>query len=126
MTSIYHSGVLSGIHFSLPQKGSRAVTDHSLPLQVLTMACPAKKMVAQHFHTPHKRITRSLGECLFVFDGLARVSLFNTRGRKYKTIMVKSGEGFILFSGGHEIEFLKKTRAVEFKNGPFIEDKVSL
>ena len=50
----------------------------------------------------------------------------NLEQNKIRSIEIKSGEGFVLYSGGHSITFTKGTTAYEFKNGPFQSDRVNI
>ncbi|HEY4504838.1 MAG TPA: hypothetical protein VJI73_03640, partial [Candidatus Paceibacterota bacterium] len=102
-------------------------TEAELPLQIgIIKANRESLIVAPHYHKPTKRVTGGLGECLVVIKGKINIQLFNTDKKVIRNLSIKAREGFVLYSGGHALNFTKGTEAFEFKNGPFVVDRINL
>jgi len=124
MVKITHNAELLGIKFNISKKGFRSFTEEKLSLQISTVLFPGGTTIDPHYHKPIRRITGNLGEAIVVIDGKIRISIFGKNKKLVRKIIIKSGEGFVLYAGGHKLEFLETTRAFELKNGPFIFDRV--
>lgn len=72
-------------------------------------------------HT-HKRIENILElpiqEFLFIEKGRIRVDLFNKDEDYHSTVELQAGDSILLLRG-HYIEFLKDTKIIEIKQGPY-------
>ncbi|MBI4050181.1 MAG: hypothetical protein HY398_01900 [Candidatus Doudnabacteria bacterium] len=104
------------------KRGTHGVTPRHLPLQVVSLNHPKGKFWPAHIHRPKKRITRELREVFFVTRGRARVEIL-FKNKVYKSFVLREGQGIMLLDGAIRIKALAPLMALEFKNGPFMEDK---
>ena len=104
------------------KKGTHGLTALDLPLQVISLNHPKGKVWPAHFHVPHRRITSKLHEVFFVVKGRARIEIVINK-ETFKTFILKEGQGTMVLVGAIRIKALNNLIALEFKNGPFLEDK---
>ena len=126
MLKIIHKGKLIGIKIRVSKPGSFFVTADKLPLQIATIFAKTGRSVAVHYHKTVSRNTKTLGECIVVFEGRAMVRLYDSNKKFLRSVIIKAKEGFAIFSGSHAVSFDRGTKALEFKNGPFVNDKISI
>lgn len=106
------------------KNGSTPITNSSEPLQLMTHKHPQNFSIKAHIHTPKKRTTQKLQECLVVTKGKIKVDLYTANKKFFKYVYLSIGETLILINGGWAVNILKDCEFIEIKNGPFIEDKV--
>lgn len=106
-------------------EGTKPLTDEQWPLQVISLNHPAGKVLASHYHRPTQRTTESLMEMLVVLTGRALVTIYD-RQTPLEKIELSAGQSVMLVDGGIGIEIIEDAQMLEFKNGPFVEDKVVL
>lgn len=123
MERIEHEEKLIAIHLTTFAEGSNPITDISEPLQVMTLKHATGEKVMPHRHVPYERKTAHLSECLVVRTGSARVDLYGTGKKVFRSVVIKAGEVLIIFGGGHALEYLEPSEIVEMKNGPYVDDK---
>lgn len=112
------------IRIKRSKKGVMSLTDPREPLQVLVHKRKMGEYVKAHTHTPKKRVTQKLHECLVVVKGKIRIDFYTPDKKFFKYIYLSTGEGVILVSGGHAVHILEDSEIIEVKNGPFVEDKI--
>ena len=124
MEKINCKNLLIAIRVKRLKNGAVPLTDPLEPLQVLTHKRKKGKYTKAHIHTPKKRLTQTLQECLVVIKGKIKIDLFAPSNKFFKSIYVSAGEVVIFMNGGHAVHILEDTELIEVKNGPFVEDKV--
>ncbi|MBU2575701.1 hypothetical protein KKF64_01260 [Patescibacteria group bacterium] len=125
MEEIFHNKELLGILVNDFEEGSVPLTDDKECLQVLTLRHKAgEHTVAPHIHSPRKKETEKLQECLIVRKGRIKIDLYSSDGSYVKSMELKQGELFVRVSGGYGVKFLEDSEIFEIKNGPFNDDKV--
>ena len=69
-----------------------------------------KKIVKAHHHLNHKIIKtkRPIQESWILIKGAAKITYFDTNNTRIKKFFMSPGDISITFSGGHELEILKK------------------
>ncbi len=125
MEKIVHKGRLVALKISSIADGSVPVTESDGALQVLTLKYAKGRLVAPHTHTPHRRETTVLQECLVVIRGKLRVFFFDEDEKTSTQADIAQGETCVILSGPHAVEFLEDSEVIEIKNGPYIDDKRS-
>ena len=105
------------------EEGTKPLTDEKWALQVINLKHPKGKVLVAHRHQPIRRTTESLMEMLMVMTGLVRVTIYDHQN-PVEVIELTAGQGVMLIDGGIGIEILEDAEMLEFKNGPFVEDKV--
>jgi len=126
MEKIFYNNTLIAIRIKAIPKKITPVTEPDQPLQILLINHPQGKRVAPHIHTPTKRTTHRLQECLIVKKGRIKVDLYGPDKKYFKHLYLKEGEMILQINGGHGIQIIKDAELVEIKNGPFIEDKIHI
>jgi len=124
MERIFYKKKLVAIKIARMPLGTSPVTEGDEPFQALTLKHPKGKYLLAHKHKPKKRITKRLQECLVVLKGRVKIDLYGPDDKKFKSITLKAGEALLLASGGYGIHILQDAEMMEFKNGPFLEDKI--
>lgn len=124
MEKIIYKNTLIAIRFKKFKQGAIPLTSPNEPLQLLVHKRPAGKYTPAHFHTPKKRVTEKLQECLVVMKGRIKIDLYGPDKKKFKHLYLSVGAVIILMNGGHSVHLLQDSEIIEIKNGPFVEDKV--
>lgn len=125
MEEIYYKKILVGIRVRSLKRGSNPITRDEEPLQLLGLKHPKGHYFVPHRHALQKRVTNNLQECLVVRKGKVRVDIYAPGDTKFKSVILKAGELFILLNGGYGIHVLEDAELFELKNGPFLgNDKV--
>jgi len=121
---IKYKNKVVGMIFRAIKNGSIPLTNGKEPLQVVTLKHPSGKYLLAHTHKPTVRKTESMQECLIVRKGKIKIDLYGPDKKMFKKIILKTGDFFLLMVGGYGIHMLENSELIEFKNGPFIEDKI--
>jgi len=124
MDKILYKNKLIGIRLRILPKGSIPLTDGKEPLQVVSLKHLKGSYLKAHMHTPRKRITKCLQECLIVKKGKIKLDLYGPDKKNFKFIYLSAGDMFLLMQGGVGIHVVKDAEMLEVKNGPFKEDKI--
>ncbi len=123
MEHISYKGELVAILIRSYSHGSHPVTAPGEVLQMMTIKREAGEKVTPHLHVPRERITDRLSECLVVQKGRIKVSLYGDDVGPFTVVEVREGEAIYIRSGGHAVQYLEPTEILEFKNGPYEDDK---
>lgn len=107
------------------EEGTKPLTEEQLPLQVIALKHPKGKKLVAHAHRPTERQTSRLVEMLLILSGSAEITLYDGEEAVEK-VRLTSHQGVLLIDGGIGIEILEDAEMMEFKNGPFVEDKIIL
>lgn len=124
MKEILYKNKVVGIFFRTIAKGSVPITDGKEPLQIVTLKHPKGKYLVAHTHKPMRRTTEQMQECLVVRKGKIKIDIYAPDKTLFKKIQLKAGDMYLSLAGGIGIHILENAEVVEFKNGPFLEDKV--
>lgn len=124
MRPIEKDGTLIAIHFDGTfTEGTQPQTEEGFPLQVLSLKHPKGKILLAHAHTPRDRTTHELMECLVVLSGRILAKIFH-ENELIESIEMGPKEALMLVHGGVGYEILEDAEMMEFKNGPYLEDKM--
>jgi len=124
MEKILYKKKLVAIKIGTMPIGTSPVTEEKEPFQALTLKHPKGKYLLAHKHAPKRRVTTRLQECLVILKGKVKIDLYGPDNKKFTSIYLKAGEALLLANGGYGIHVLQNAEMMEFKNGPFLEDKV--
>lgn len=111
---------------NLKEDGTFPVTDSSFPLQMIMMKRANGHVFAKHTHERLERKINFLQEVIIVNKGKLLINVCSREGESIGSYEVSSGQCLFLIDGGYEIEVLEDALFYEFKNGPYIEDKILL
>ena|SRR6185436_15189141 len=124
MRSITKDGTLVAVHYDGTfADGTKPLTTEDLALQIIGLKHPKGKVLVAHSHEPKQRTTQGLVECLMVFSGKVRATIYY-QAKSIETVELTAGQGLMIVSGGVGYEILEDATMMEFKNGPFLEDKI--
>ena len=121
---IIHAGTIIGYKITRPARGSRPVTSATDALQVLTVCHPAGHVIAPHLHTRSKRVQYEMHKALVVLAGKIRLDLYGPDKKKIRAVTLTSGQAFVLVGGGWGVQFIQTSQVLEFKNGPFLRNRI--
>ncbi|MBN2585365.1 hypothetical protein JXA59_01815 [Patescibacteria group bacterium] len=105
------------------KEGTEPLTDENWALQVIGLKHPKGKVLVAHRHQPMPRTTERLMEMLMIITGRVRVTIYDQQ-TPLEVIELTAGQGVMLVDGGIGIEVIEDAQMLEFKNGPFLEDKI--
>ncbi len=107
--------------------GTESPTDPTGSLQVLMRHMKKGHVVGKHTHKRIPKTTKQLNEGLVVIAGELRTRIFDTEGKAIGAARtVSAGQCLLFVDGGHTVEITKNARIFEFKNGPYVDDKIVL
>lgn len=106
--------------------GIHPLTDGALPLQALMRRHPAGHEVANHMHRPVVKSTNGINEGIVVISGALSVTISDREGKDLGTHTVSSGQCLLMLEGAHHLTMTEDIVFFEFKNGPYVDDKIML
>lgn len=124
MDEFSYQGKVVAFRLKTIPDGSKPITPDDQPLQLVTLKHPKGTELKAHMHTPVQRVTEKLQECLFLRKGKLKVDLYARDKTLFESVTLEAGEALFLLDCGIGIQMLEDSEAMEFKNGPFAEDKV--
>jgi len=98
--------------------GCTFVSPDDFPMQLGMNIREKGEIVVPHKHIPFKKLTDlPVQEFLYVEDGEMKVNLYNEK-KVFETLILNGGD-MILLNCAHSVEFTKKTKMIEVKQGPY-------
>lgn len=115
------------IPHNLRVDGIEFLTPPSNNFQIGLMQRNTDSPVPRHTHQAIERQIKGTQEFLLIREGRASVYLYedplNTlESRLSHQIELSSGDGILLISGAHSIEFSERCELLEIKQGPYLQD----
>ncbi|KKU85878.1 MAG: hypothetical protein A3I38_00510 [Candidatus Wildermuthbacteria bacterium RIFCSPLOWO2_02_FULL_47_10] len=107
------------------EEGTHGLTGPELPLQIISLNYKKGRVWPLHIHKPLRRVTNRLLEPFFLLSGKVKFQIF-LDSELFEEIHLVGGQGILLLEGAPRIEAEEDVVALEFKNGPYLEDKVIL
>lgn len=114
------------IDHSLIKEGTFPVTDPAWPLQLLLMKRKKGHVVSKHTHKKLRKITKQPQEAIVVVRGAVEAKIFDRKGKFLAKKNVSAGQCLLLVEGAHEVKIIKDALIYAFKDGPYVDDKISL
>lgn len=112
------------------EPGAKFVSERDWSLQVGLMTLPLGHTIQAHAHLVQNSLrAQPTQEFLFVVSGKMVVDFFDESGEHFHTETLPQGKALLHIWGGHSFRFLKPTRLIEVKSGPYAgrdKDKVVL
>ncbi len=106
--------------------GTISPTNPGWSLQVLMRKLVAGHSVGKHTHKLIEKSTKQLNEGLVVIKGAIQTEIFDAAGVSAGVYEVTEGQCLFFAEGGHSVEVLNDALIFEFKNGPYVDDKIAL
>lgn len=96
--------------------------DDELQLGLISKNKNSKIMA--HKHKPKKRVITNTSEVLLLISGLVIVNFYDETDMLFKKETLKRNDILLIFKGGHSFEFIKDSKLIEIKQGPYLNDKI--
>ena len=106
------------------ERGINFLTNQKDNLQVGILNHPKNHIIQSHIHNPIKRIITGTNEILYVEKGRMKVILYNKIKEKIATVILQKGDLINLVSAGHGFKFLKDSRIIYLKQGPYVNKEI--
>ena len=106
--------IINGVEFLTPK---------DYPLQLGAQQRKKGEVVQPHIHKDCERKITKTQEMIHVDNGEMEVSFYTEKKEKIKTTVLKSGDTILLSEGGHGMKFIKDTKIIEIKQGPYVDVK---
>jgi hypothetical protein len=101
------------------------VTKECHSIQVGVLHRPVGYVVEAHQHLPVQKQVSGCQEVLIVRQGSVVVDIFSHEKHPIATRVLRLGDIYIQYIGGHRFEFIHDSQIVEIKQGPYTpQDKV--
>ena len=98
------------------------VTENEQEMQLASFNLKKGTKILNHYHPKQTRTITSTAEVITVIDGSLKINIFDDDLKIVESQIINSGETVALFAGGHGIEVIERSRFIESKQGPYIED----
>ena len=98
-------------------------------LQFGLLAHEAGFIEAPHYHKPVSRTINDLQQMLVVQRGVVAVDFFDENGKRFREVVLRSGDGILLVHGTHSVRVLEDMQCISVKQGPFLgaeNDKINV
>tara|TARA_B100000902_G_C27318207_1_gene922612 strand:+ start:1918 stop:2310 length:393 start_codon:yes stop_codon:yes gene_type:complete len=103
------------------QDGKIFFTENEMEFQLASFSLDNQTKIERHYHPEQKREIFGTTEVLLVLEGKMEFEIYDRSNELISTVAIGRGEVIALFSGGHGIKMLEKTKFIEVKQGPYIE-----
>jgi hypothetical protein len=77
-----------------------------------------------HIHHPVERRVGDLQQMFVVQRGIVAVDFFAPDGKKFREVVLHSGDAVNLVSGAHAVRVLEAMQCISVKQGPFLGDEL--
>lgn len=114
------------IDLASAKEGSFPVTHPSWPLQLLLMKRKKGYVVKKHMHKKILKFSKQPQEALVVIRGAIEASIFDRKGKFLAKKNISAGQCLLIVDGGHEVKITKNALIYAFKDGPHVDDKISV
>src|SRR5689334_21135860 len=82
-----------------------------------------------HYHKPVSRVINDLQQMFVVQRGVVAVDFFDADGKKFREVVLRTGDGIVLIHGTHAVRVLEDMQCISVKQGPFLgaeNDKINV
>src|SRR3989344_3333832 len=114
------------VDFKNLDEGPLPITSPSCSLQMLMMKRKREYVVKKHMHKKLPKYSKQPQEAVVVVKGELKAIIFDRKGNILAKKKVSEGQCLFMMDGGLEVKITKNALAYEFKNGPYVEDKIPL
>jgi hypothetical protein len=77
-----------------------------------------------HIHHPVERRVGDLQQMFVVQRGIVAVDFFAPDGKKFREVVLHSGDAINLVGGAHAVRVLEAMQCISVKQGPFLGDQL--
>lgn len=108
------------IRQKLEFKGYNFVSKAENGLQVGVNHYPGDTVAVPHVHLPLPRSLEQTNEVLHIDVGECKLVLYTDARERFHETTLFEGDTVVLLKGGHGVRFLKPTKIIEIKQGPYL------
>ena len=112
-------------HFE--EKGVNFLSPDKFSFQLGVNSYKKGEIVKSHTHRKRKRTINVTQEMVHLQKGKIELYLFDSKGKKIKTLNLEEGDSVLFSAGGHGWKNLEDSKVIEVKQGPYFgveKDKV--
>lgn len=109
--------------------GKSFLSKEDFPLQLGISKYVKGEKIKPHLHLERDIKIKNIQEVVFIKEGDAKVNLYDSDKKFFKSLRLSTGDFIFFVSGGHGFELLEDTVIVEVKQGPYFgkeQDKVMI
>jgi hypothetical protein len=99
--------------------GVNFVSKQDYPLQLGISGYKKGDTIKAHFHIEREIKINKIQEVVHIKSGRTMVNLYDSNGKKFKSVELSEGDTILFVDGGHGFEMLEDTKIVEVKQGPY-------
>jgi len=88
-------------------------------LQTGVVAHHAGYVEKAHYHKKRSRPMTGVQQMIYMAKGKMAVDFFDSKGKLFKTVVLKKGDMMLIIDGVHRIRVLEETLAPTVKLGPY-------
>lgn len=103
----------------LAEEGTNFYTENENPLQIGKLIKKKGVKVDPHIHKKSKRVISQTQEIIYIEKGKVSTTFYDEKGDKVKSAVLNPGDTVLLVCGGHSFNFLKDSKALCIKQGPY-------
>lgn len=104
------------------KEGNTFFTDSEFPLQMAFISKSKNYITDRHLHPEFERIITQRAEFIYVRTGLIYIKFYDNNKKFLKGYCIEEGDSVLILEGGHSIEFLKDSKIIELRLGPYNGD----
>ncbi len=127
LKELKHDGKIIAIIFKTNyelKEGHNFLTDSKESLQVNVINEREGYVIQNHIHNSVKREIVDTQEMLYVERGKMKVKFMAENGVKIDEEILNQGDLVVLLRGGHGFEFLRDSKIIYVKQGPYVGKEV--
>jgi len=99
--------------------GVNFVSKEDYPLQLGISSYKKGDNIKAHYHIEKEIKINKIQEVVHIESGRAMVNLYDTNGKKLKSVELSDDDTIFFVDGGHGFEMLEDTKIIEVKQGPY-------
>lgn len=102
------------------KEGINFVSKEDYPLQLGVNRYKKGGEIKPHFHIDKEITINKIQEVVHIDSGRTLINLYDSNGKKFKSVELSAGDTIFFVDGGHGFEILEDTKIIEVKQGPYV------
>ena len=99
------------------------LTEDSNEFQIAQFNLDEATEIKRHIHRDQERKINKTSEVIIVNEGSLELEIYDEELKLVTKEIVNQGQVIALFNGGHGFKTLSKSKFLEVKQGPYVEDQ---
>lgn len=100
--------------------GVNFITPEDFPLQMGISSYKKGAILKAHTHLQRRRLITETHEMVHIQAGKVELYLFDSNGKKLRTLLLAEGDTIYFSAGGHGWKTLEDSKIIEIKQGPYL------